>query len=351
MLTNTASDQDSRAIQVRTLDTFCPFHPAALIAGVTGEGDARPMGHLKTAVEFIEGCAVTWDTSQFRDVVVVLTSSSAKGPRHVSDQPASLREPYTAISAAITATDRLIADGHAGGDATRHVSSGWGMGKTTLDALTAAPSTQRHSRAARLPPWRCVLGRIAREVGIRRQRGGDAALWGALHRRYREGMGGKCVVHAAIRDCSRDATSARENTQRPRFAWPMRIARMPPTWPCVRASRRTVDSSMPSTSASSLALYVLRSGLRVMPHSVQMVTRCCQMDTAPRYRAGPAVRMSAARRGRERHERRICIWSGVTGRCRAVWPAIAASAPVPAMSGKRNPSGRSTLYRNRLDTV
>ena len=40
MLTNTASDQDSRAIQVRTRTPSVRIHPAALIAGVAGEGDA-----------------------------------------------------------------------------------------------------------------------------------------------------------------------------------------------------------------------------------------------------------------------------------------------------------------------
>jgi len=185
MLTNTASDQDSRAIQVRTGTPSVRIHPAALIAGVAGEGDARPMGHLKTAVEIIEGCAVTWDTSHSRDVVVVLTSSSAKGPRHVSDQPASLREPYTAISAAITATDRLIADG---------MQWGYLHAASSLTGFTGggfdSPSTQRPNQAWAVTTdrlRRCVLGRIAREAGIRLQRGRG---WGGVR-------GGEYVDHAA----------------------------------------------------------------------------------------------------------------------------------------------------------
>ena len=232
MLTNTASDQDSRAIQVRTLDTFCPFHPAALIAGVAGEGDASTPETLDIA---LPGFPVTRGTSSDSKLLI-------------SDQPASLCEPYTALFAAITATDRLIADGMQWGYL-HAVSSltGWGIRKTTLDA--DAPSTQRHSRAARLPPWRCVL---------------SLALGGQTQRGRERGWVGECSVHAATRDRSRSATSARLKSQRPRFASPIRIARMPPTCPCALACRRTVDSSMPRTAASSVAVYVLRSGLRLM---------------------------------------------------------------------------------------
>lgn len=256
MLTNTASDQDSRVFKCTDV---CPY-PAALIAGVAGESDASPPETLGM------GClAVTWDTSHFRDVVVVLISSASDIRRHVSDQSTSrdaAHAPERALRAERTLKDpftaRLIADGHVVG-ATRHASTAGGIrdGVTSPDA--DAPSTQRHSRAARLPPWRCVLSPSV----------------AAQTQRVREGVE-KCSSHAAIRDCSRDATSARLKIHRPRFAWPMRIARMPPTWPCVRASRRTVDSSMPSTSASSVALYVLRSGLRLMLAPALAVI-CCSL--------------------------------------------------------------------------
>ncbi|HQZ90508.1 MAG TPA: hypothetical protein PLR44_10705 [Thermomicrobiales bacterium] len=179
MLTNTASDQGSREFMCTD---GCPY-PAALIAGVAGEGDARPRGHLHITV--IWGMAVTCGTSQFRDECIVLTGSSAKGPRRVSDQPASLLKPvvYTRCVAACQVADRLIADGHAVGIA-RHVSCLTGMGGKGFTMLDAdAPSTQRHSRAARLPPWRCVLGlTVASQT-----------------QRYRREGGGECSRHAALR--------------------------------------------------------------------------------------------------------------------------------------------------------
>lgn len=186
MLTNTASDQDSRAIQVRTGTPVVRIHPAALIAGVAGEGDARPMGHLKTAVEFIEGCAVTWDTSHSRDVVVVLTSSASDTRRHVSDQPARRCQgrQYTRNLATGSAPDRLIADG---------MQWGYLHAASSLTGITGggfdSPSTQRHSRAARLPPWRCVLSPSV----------------AAQTQRVREG-GGKCSSHATPRSGSSAAT-------------------------------------------------------------------------------------------------------------------------------------------------
>jgi hypothetical protein len=143
--------------------------------------------------------AVTCGTSQFRDVVVVLTSSASDIRRHVSDQPArQARQPYTANLATDPVPDRLIADGMQVGylHAASNLTGMGGKGFTMLNA--DAPSTQRHSRAARLPPWRCVLSLSA---NAQTQRGGNAALWGALHCRVQGGVGwiGKCNVHAALR--------------------------------------------------------------------------------------------------------------------------------------------------------
>lgn len=247
MLTNTASDQDSRAIQVRTQDTFCPFHPAALIAGDGAQSVASPrMGW----------CSHEPDVQPIRSSIrsLVLCADAQR----VSDQPASLREPYTAISAAITATDRLIADG---------MQVGYLHAASSLTGFTGggvdSPSTQRPNLAGRHGPRRCVLGPT---VASQAQRGGNAALWSALHCRVQGGVGwiGKCSVHASrpILDRMRSATSARLKRIRPRIGCPMRIARMPPTWPLVRASRRTDDSLMSNTRASSDALYVFRSGSR-----------------------------------------------------------------------------------------
>lgn len=232
MLTNTASDQDSRAIQVRTQDTFCPFHPAALIAGDGAQSVASPrMGW----------CSHEPDVQPIRSSIrsLVLCADAQR----VSDQPASLREPYTAISAAITATDRLIADG---------MQVGYLHAVSSLTGFTGggveSPSTQRPNLAGRHGPRRCVLGlTVASQT-----------------QRDREGGVGKCSNHAALRGRRRSLTAARLNTQRPRVALPMRIAGMPDTCPSRRAYRRTVDSLMPRISANSVALTVLRSGLRVM---------------------------------------------------------------------------------------
>lgn len=136
MLTNTASDQDSRAIQVRTGTPSVRIHPAALIAGVTGACDARPRDELGSRVPCVQA---------IRSLLIPLVLDA--DTQRVSDQPASLREPYTAISAAITATDRLIADG---------MQWGYLHAASSLTGFTGggfdSPSTQRHSRAARLPP-------------------------------------------------------------------------------------------------------------------------------------------------------------------------------------------------------
>lgn len=242
MLTNTASDQGSQAIQVRTRTPVVRIHPAALIAGDGAQSVASPrMGW----------CSHEPDVQPIRSSIrsPVLCADAQR----VSDQPASL---YTAISAAITATDRLIADG---------MQRGYLHAASSLTGFTGggvdSPSTQRPNLAGRHGPRRCVLGPT---VASQTQRGGNAELWGALHCRDREGVSGKCSNHAALRGRSRSLTAARENTQRPRAALPMRIAGMPATAPSRIAYRRTVDSLTPRISASSVALTVLRSGLRLV---------------------------------------------------------------------------------------
>jgi|GEM_PF-6897595 len=179
MLTNTASDLSSHVNPSAGQDIYPCHNRAAQIAGVAGEGDAS-----STVVTETREIAVTSDTSHFRmDVVAVLTNSASDIRRYVSDQPASLREPYTAISAAITEADRLIADGDAAGVVA--VSMGLRWGSRPLDTWVAVPSTQRPTWSRTLQTRRCVLGRIAREAGVRHQRGQG---WGGVR-------GGVCRGH------------------------------------------------------------------------------------------------------------------------------------------------------------
>jgi len=230
MLTNTASDQGS---QVFKRTDVCPY-PAALIADDGAQSVASPrMGW----------CSHEPDVQPIRSSIrsLVLCADAQR----VSDQPASLREPYTAISAAITATDRLIADG---------MQRGYLHAASSLTGITGggfdSPSTQRPNLAGRHGPRRCVLGlTVASQT-----------------QRDREGGVGKCSRHAALRGRRSSLTASRENTQRPRVALPIRIAGMPATAPSRIAYRRTVDSLTPRISANSVALtvFTLRTGRRVM---------------------------------------------------------------------------------------
>jgi len=180
MLTNTASDQPT-ARSMRPGDGQPGISHRGLIAGVAGEGDARPKGHLKCTTFWI--WSLTWDTSMSRYSADAIPNPASDIRQYVSDQPASLREPYTAISAAITEADRLIADGDAAGVVA--VSMGLRWGSRPLDTWVAVPSTQRPTWSRTLQTRRCVLGRIAREAGIRHQRGQG---WGGVR-------GGVCRGH------------------------------------------------------------------------------------------------------------------------------------------------------------
>jgi len=179
MLTNTASDQPT-ARSMRPGDGQPGISHRGLIAGVAGEGDARPKGHLKCTTFWI--WSLTWDTSMSRYSADAIPNPASDIRRYVSDQPARRCQgrQYTRNLATDSVPDRLIADG---------MQWGYLRAASSLTGFTGggfdSPSTQRPTWSRTLQTRRCVLGRIAREAGIRHQRGQG---WGGVR-------GGVCRGH------------------------------------------------------------------------------------------------------------------------------------------------------------